>query len=167
MRRAGGVALLACGATAAVVAAFGADTFVAAWTVQFASMAAMSALLAATRPALRGPWYRVRSWEPALHRRLGVWRYQRLLRAVGWERLNRRFDGSRASLAAFERATRESEFAHVVLAVLSAALAAGATASRAWHAAVWLLALTVPLHVYPVLLQRAVRQRINRLLPLG
>jgi hypothetical protein len=148
----------------AVGAAFGFDTFVVAWTAHFTLMAWMAALVDAARPALRGGWYRVRPWEPRVYRLLGVGGYRRLLRAVGWERLNRRpFDGTRASLAALDRATRSSEVAHLILAAIGAGLVVVAAAFRAWHAFGWLLALDVVLHVYPVLLQRTVRFRVSRL----
>nr|WP_281416336.1 hypothetical protein [Deinococcus aestuarii] len=86
--------------------------------------------------SLRPPerWYRVRPWEPGLYRRLGVLGYRRLRRRVGWERFRREatgFDGRQASLPAYERATREAEFSHLLLAGLGTGLVAGAVARRA------------------------------------
>lgn len=150
---------------AAVGAYAGFDGFLVAWTAHFTLMAWMSALLDAARPALRGPWYTVRAWEPRAYRLMGVGLFFRFLQVSGWERLNRRsrpFDGTRASLAALDRATRSSELAHLILAGIGTALAAAAAGFDAWRATGWLLALNVVLHVYPVLLQRTVRFRIGR-----
>ncbi len=88
------------GGTAAV---FGFDTFVFAWVVHFALMAWAAVATDRLRPRLDGRWFRVREWEPPLYRRLGVWRFMRALRAVGWERVmrgGRAFDGTRARAAA-------------------------------------------------------------------
>ncbi|WP_328478016.1 hypothetical protein OHA21_26010 [Actinoplanes sp. NBC_00393] len=168
----GRVVAIGLGGAAAVVAVtwavgafLGFNGFAAAWTVHFAMMAWMSALLDAAKPELRGDWFRVRAWEPGAYRRLGAWRYMRLLRAIGWERHNRRLDGARSSLPAFELATRRSEAAHLVIGLIGLVLAAVAIGFRAWWAAGWLVFLDVVLHGYPVLLQRAVRFRLQRLAP--
>ena len=122
-------------------------------------------LLRAVRPGLRGGWYRVRGWEAALHRRVGVRAFGALLRAVGWERVRQRargFDGTRASLRRLDRSTREAEYSHLLLALICAALSAGFAAGSAPDTAGWLLLTTVPAHLYPALLQRSVRGRIQR-----
>lgn len=141
-----------------------------AWTVHFLLMIWMMMLASAVPLPHEGGWYRVRDWEPRLYRRLGVMGFMRLLRAVGWERVNRsarKFDGTRASLPAFERDTRASEFSHAVLGALGFVLVLGAVLVRAWDAAFWLLAVNVFLHVYPVMLQRTMRKRIEGLLERG
>ncbi|PNY79866.1 hypothetical protein [Deinococcus koreensis] len=122
--------------------------------------------LPALEPELRGRWFRVRPWEAPLYQRLGVYPYRRLLRAVGWERFRQGalgFDGTRASLLRYERATREAETNHLLLGALGLGVAAGAVARRAWGTAGWHLAVTALLHAYPVMLQRTLRARLGRL----
>jgi hypothetical protein len=146
--------------------AFGYRTPVFAWVLHFVLMAWIAGLVDTARPELNGPWFTVREWEPAVHRRLGAWAYMRLLRLVGWERMTRRtsgFTGTRASLVALDRQTRTSEFGHLIIAVLVTALSVLAAGVGAWDAAAWLSGLTVVLHVYPIVLQRALRARIQRL----
>ena len=160
----GGIAVV--GLAGAVDAAFGYGNFMFAWVLHFLLMGWMSAVVDTVQPRLRGSWFRVRDWEPVVHRRLGAWWYMRLLRLVGWERLtgrNSAFTGTRGSLAAFDRQTRLSEFAHFVIAVLVTAISVAAAAFGAWDAAAWMFSLNFVLHVYPVLLQRALRARIQRL----
>lgn len=111
-------------------------------------------------------WFRVRPWEPALYRRLGVFGYRRLLRLSGWERFRRKavgFDGQRSSLAAYERATREAEFSHLLLGGIGMVLVLFAATRRAWSAAGWLLGANLFFQVYPVMLQRTMRARVERL----
>jgi hypothetical protein len=161
---AGAVAVV--GVAGATGAALGFGSFAFAWVVHFVLMLWMSAALRALQPRLAGPWYRVRSWEPRWYRRVGVWQFMRLLRVVGWERAmreRRAFDGSRSSLAGLHRDTRMSECGHVVLFVVGALLVVVAVAVRAWSAVAWLSILNVLLHGYPVLLQRAMRHRVERI----
>ena len=123
-------------------------------------------LLASVRLTLEGGWFRVHTWEPPVYRALGVLRYMALLRAVGWERFRQAaqgYDGTRRSLPRYERATREAEYSHLLLAVLCAAVIATAAVQRAWDTALWSLLTTLLLHVYPVLLQRTMRARLQRL----
>ncbi|WP_091105929.1 hypothetical protein [Micromonospora citrea] len=158
----GAVAVIGAGAAAGALFGYG---FAFAWVVHFASMAWITGWIRQAQPALSGGHWRVRPWEPALYRRLGVWWYARLLRRLGWERVvrdQRSFDGGRSGLAALARDTRRSEFAHQMLAFLGLGLAGAALLLGARGAAGWLAVLTVLLHVYPVLLQRALRARVER-----
>jgi Glycosyl-4,4'-diaponeurosporenoate acyltransferase len=119
-----------------------------------------------TRPALRGRWFRVAPWEPKVYRALGVYQYQTLLRVSGWERFRSEaqgFDGSRASLPRYERSTREAEASHGVLALLCTVLILCAWRLHARDTATWLLLTSVFCHFYPVLLQRTLRARLQRL----
>lgn len=113
---------------------------------------------------LRSAWFRVRAWEAPIYRWLGVYAYMTLLRLVGWERLRKTaqgFDGTRASLAHYERRTREAEFSHVLLGGLNLILLS--PAARHPDTALWLLLTGLLFHVYPVMLQRTLRQRLQQL----
>jgi hypothetical protein len=140
--------------------------FAFAWTVHFCLMAWMAVSLDAIQPRLESGWYRVHPREFAFYRALGAFAYMRLLRRIGWERLmkeKRSFKGTRATLAGLERDTRMSECGHLILAVIGTVLAVVAVALDAWGAAAWLFGLNVVLHLYPVMLQRAMRARLNRM----
>lgn len=146
---------------------FGFGTLAWAWGLHLLLMPWMLAVEARVSLPYEGGWYRVRSWEPRLYRRLGVLGFMRLLRRVGWERANRqakKFDGTRTSLVAYERGTRSSEFNHAALGLVGFGLFGGAAALRAWDTAAWLLAVNMVLHVYPVMLQRTMRARVQGLL---
>lgn len=113
---------------------------------------------------LRADWFRVRAWEAPLYRRLGVHGFMLLLRAAGWERVRRGargFTGARASLPRLERTTREAEFSHVLLAAVNLTLPAVTGMTR--DTAAWVLLTAVACHVYPVMLQRTLRARLQQL----
>ncbi len=121
--------------------------------------------LPAVNPALRQRWFRVKTWEPGLYRRLGAYRFMRLLRAVGWEDFRRDavgFTGRREALARLERATREAETNHMLIGSGGLLLALGAVKRRYWDAALWQVILVTVLHAYPVMLQRTLRARLAR-----
>ncbi|WP_157465211.1 hypothetical protein [Deinococcus apachensis] len=149
---------------------FGYGTLAWAWFVHFLLMVWMLAVEAGAPLPYDGRWYQVRTWEPPLYQALGVYGFMRLLRAVGWEWANRqakKFDGTRASLPAYERGTRSSEFNHAVLAGVGLVMVAVAVFLRAWDSAAWLLGVNVFLHMYPVMLQRTMRSRVQVLLKDG
>lgn len=117
-------------------------------------------------PPLEHAWYTVRPWEAPLHRRLGVRHYRELLRRVGWERFRRDalgFDGTRSSLGAYEGATRRAEYSHLLLAAVGFGAVLIALGLRSWAAASWLLGTNLFFQVYPALLQRLLRGRVQRL----
>ncbi|SCG48242.1 hypothetical protein GA0070609_2041 [Micromonospora echinaurantiaca] len=155
----GPVVVAAAGAATGALLGYG---FAFAWVVHFGLMAWIAAWVDAARPGLGGDHWRIRRWEPGLYRRLGVGAYRRLLRRVGWERLmGHSFAGTRAALPALDLRARRSEFGHSVLAVVALGLAGAAALLGAGPAAGWLAGLTVPLHGYPIVLQRALRARIH------
>ncbi len=74
------------------------------------------------------------------------------------------FDGTRAGLAELARQTRVSEFCHLVVAALGGVAVAIAALCGDLPAVLWLGGTTVAFHLHPVLLQRALRARIVRLM---
>lgn len=135
-------------------------------------MAALTLLAGAVGARVPGGWYRVRDGEPGLYRRLGVRWFK------GWmmdgDRMNRRLrrldpgyrfvQGGDAPLRAYAARTRHVERSH--LAWMLAALPATAYALAAGRAgfAAALLVLNVVTNLYPVLLQRLNRGRVERVL---
>ncbi|GAB3712698.1 hypothetical protein GCM10027590_06950 [Nocardiopsis nanhaiensis] len=166
--RAAIVSVAAAVSTAAAVAAawimIGPTGFVFAWIAHFMLMAGVSVALDARSGPLQHAWFRVRRWEVPLYGRLGARLYGRVLGAVGWNRVverGRGFDGTRAGLTGLDQHTRSSEAGHLLCLAVALALAAAAVSMGSWTGALWLLGLGVLLHVYPVMLQRLLRVRIQ------
>lgn len=154
-------------ATAVIAAAWifiGPTGFIFAWVAHFILMAWAAAVLG---PRMRVPdyaWLRVRDWEPRLYASLGVRLFGRLLDAIGWNRViarERGFDGTRRGLAGLDQHTRRSEIGHIMCWLAAVTLAVGALGAGSWVGAWWLLGLGIPLHLYPMLLQRVLRARIQ------
>jgi hypothetical protein len=138
-----------------------------AFTMHFTLMTGavyMDILLA---PKLTSRRFDVSPREIRIYRRLGVVVFMRLLQRIGWHRAMRDpkvFDGTRRTLASYERATRYGENAHAWIFAVVLAPTAWAIAHGWWDAAFWLSSMSVVLHVYPVMLQRTQRARLVELL---
>jgi hypothetical protein len=146
-----------------VVRPFG---FAFALVTHFLLMFWAVAVSAAWAPPLDHRWFVVQSWEPRSYRTMGAPLFERGLSAIGWNRLvegTRAFDGSGAGLPALDEHTRRSELAHLVCFLVAVVVAAGAVWSRWWSGAAWLVGLGVVVHLYPVMLQRLLRGRIQSL----
>lgn len=138
-----------------------------AFTLHFVLMTAAVYLDILLAPKLTSPRFDVSARELRIYRRLGVVGFMRLLQRIGWQKAMRDpkvFDGTRRTLASYERATRHGENAHAWLFAIVLAPTAWAIAHGWWDAAFWLSSMSVVLHVYPVMLQRTQRARLLALI---
>jgi hypothetical protein len=114
-------------------------------------------------------WFRVPTGERILHRMLGVGVFECLLDVSGWNRRvlepMRGFSGKRAGLPTLEQSVRAAAVSHGIGFAIHVFLAVLALFSRhPWSAALWMLLPGVVVHLYPVLLQRAIILRLQPLL---
>lgn len=129
----------------------------------------------AAGPALGNPigrrvperWFRVPGGERTLHRVLGVAAFGRVLQRSGWNRAvadpMRDFDGTRAGLSSLDRSLRGNVCAHGACFLVHIALAVLAVATGHLPGALWILLPGIVIHFYPVMLQRSVALRLQRL----
>jgi hypothetical protein len=113
-------------------------------------------------------WLRVPAGERILHRIAGIGVFGWLLDVSRWNRLikpMRGFSGKKSGLQSLEEHARFGAIAHSICFAIHVLLAILAlTGKRPWSAALWMLALGVVLHLYPVLLQRSMLLRLQPLL---
>ena len=137
------------------------------WTFFLTPGVAIPAVLVVTRLVPRH-WFRVPPGERVFHRMLGVGNFAWLLERSGWNRQVvvplRRFDGTRAGLRSLERSALGGIIAHGACFAVHLLLAAAALFARHAWGALWILLPGVVLHLYPVLLQRSIMLRLQRLL---
>jgi hypothetical protein len=113
-------------------------------------------------------YYRIRPFEQEghLYEKVGTGFFQMLVGRGPWTILNPtlRFSGRVAQLAGLEKEMRKAEGGHL-LAFITVTLATVFAAVQGWlDAAGWLLLFNVPFNLYPVMLQRCNRARIQRIL---
>ena len=116
-------------------------------------------------------FYALRSWERSgrLYRALGVPWFRAVVRRGPLSIFNRSLPAAwhAADVALIERETRAAEAAHGIAFGIVLLLAAMALARGEPERAAWLVALDVPMNLYPVLLQRDHRLRLAELLRTG
>lgn len=142
-------------------------SFAFAFQLHFVLMAAASLIDQLLSPRLDSQRFRVRAGELVIYRALGVIGFMRLLQRIGWAaalRDKRVFDGTRRTLAGYERATRQSENNHTWLFCAVLVPIAWAVGHGWWDAVLYLGSMNVIFHVYPVMLQRTQRARLHGLM---
>ena len=169
MRRLGalGVVLLAGAAVWFLERLLGFRSPTFAFTMHFSLMAGAVYVNLLLAPELASRRFEVSDREIRVYRALGVIAFMRLLRRIGWTaalRDRKVFDGTRRTLASYERATRHGENAHAWLFGIALAPIAFAVARGWWDAAFWIGSMNVVFHAYPVMLQRVQRARLLALL---
>lgn len=143
----------------------GPDQPVFAIVVQFLVMAWAAFVVTDRFPVLSVDWFRVSGWETSLYRMTGVGLFGRLLGVVGWNRLiarERDYQVTREGLRHLEQHTRRSEVAHLLCAAVGFGLAGAALIVGTPTGAGWLSLSTIVFQLYPALLQRLVRARLQR-----
>jgi len=121
-----------------------------------------------TRRLLPQSYYTVR--HPAQlakwNNRFGVSTYTKLLLGSVWRSKDRRagfFDGTRAGIQGFISASQQAEFGHLLAGIVCLAVAVYTTSYGHYTAALALAIGSIPLNLYPILLQRKHRSRVARL----
>ena len=114
-------------------------------------------------------WFRVPTGESVIHRVLGVGVFGRLLDVAGWNRRVlkplRGFSGKKTGLLHLENGVRASALSHGICFGIHMVLAVLALFTRhPWRGALWMLLPGVPIHLYPLLLQRSIMLRLQPLL---
>lgn len=113
-------------------------------------------------------YYRLRPFEidGRLYRRLGVATFKSLLSNSRIELLNfsARLLHGRRGLDGLERGIREAETHHAMALLVMAVITIHAAANAWWPLASWLLLANVVANVYPIMLQRLNRARLQPVL---
>jgi hypothetical protein len=133
--------------------------------VQFLLMAWAAFVVTDRFPVLSADWFRVSEWETSLYRTAGVGLFGRLLDVVGWNRVitqERDYQVTREGLRHLDQHTRRSEVAHLLRAAIGFGLAGAALVAGSLTGAGWLSMSTIVFQLYPALLQRIVRVRLQR-----
>lgn len=114
-------------------------------------------------------WYwRIRAFEDegCLYSRFGVGRFKKLLVLLGFDVCNWhvRFSGRRSGLGNLSQGIRQAEIAHVTSFLVLLLTLVYALARNWYEVAGWLAAVNVVANIYPVMLQRRNRARVEPLL---
>lgn len=114
-------------------------------------------------------WLRVHTAERVIHRVLGIGLFGQFLDVSGWNRRVlkplRGFSGKKTGLMHLEQGVQASAVSHGICFGIQVVLAVFALFTRhPWRSAAWMLLPAIPIHLYPVLLQRSIILRLQLLL---
>lgn len=147
----------------------GPHSFVFAWDINFALMLAVSSYTTTFNPKLTSAYYNPKKWEAngILYKWLGVNIFRKLLVLIGWEKVIRVASPVKKNLDAIknlEHGTRQSEFNHLIIFFIVLAMNIFVVFRYGLTQSLSLFILNVIFNVYPVMLQRYNRPRLQRAL---
>jgi hypothetical protein len=147
----------------------GPQSFVFAWVLNFMLMMAVLYFTQTFKPQLVSTYYNAKNWEAngAIYKWVGVNLFRKILVWVGWEKLNKAANPVKKgadALKHLEYNTRQSEFGHLIIFFIVLLVNVGVVFYYGFAKSLPLFLLNVILNVYPILVQRYNRPRLQRAL---
>ncbi|SIR08913.1 glycosyl-4,4'-diaponeurosporenoate acyltransferase CrtO family protein [Pontibacter lucknowensis] len=161
------ILLFATGSILVVAYLLGVSSFSFAWVLNFLLMMGVSSLMQTFKPKLTAAYFDGKNWERngRVYSWLGVNTFRKILVWVGWEKLHKAANPVKKDLQALKKLeynTRQSEFGHLVIFFIVLASAAWVALYYGIKQSLWLMSLNVILNLYPILVQRYNRPRLQR-----
>ena len=144
-------------------------TFLFSWVLNFALFIWISVAESQLNPALKSAWYNSKPFEDKgrLYIKFGINLFRKFLVLIGWEKLTKATNPVKNDIEAlqkYERATRTSEFNHIVVGLIVLAVTIYISLAHGIEKTVWMIVLNILLNLYPVMLQRFNRPRLRAML---
>ena len=138
-------------------------------TLSFLMMIWISIVVSLLRPALKSPYYNSRPFEKEgrVYKYLGVDFYRKLLVLSGWEKNRKKetpISRSLELLKYYEYRTRASEFGHAIIAIIIVFITIYVCIAYSFKETVWLIVLNIFINIYPIIVQRYNRPRVQRVI---
>ncbi len=147
----------------------GAHSFLFAYILNFALMLAVSSYTNIFKPQLRSNYYNSKNWEAngTIYKWFGINLFRKLLVLIGWEKIIKAAYPVKKNLDAIkqrEYSTRQSEFSHLVIFIIVLVVNIVVAINYGLGKSLSLLILNIIFNVYPVMLQRFNRPRLQKVL---
>lgn len=148
------------------------DTFSFAWALNFLLMLCVVIFTDVLKSPLIASYYNEKQWERKgkIYERFGINIFRNLLVLIGWEKIIRKanpIEKNTTALTNLQYQTKKSEFDHLIILFITLGFNVFVAFKFGVAKSLWLLLLNVLLHVYPIILQRYNRPRIERALNLS
>lgn len=142
-----------------------------AWALNFLLMFWVSIFVETQTAALSSAYYAPREWERKgnVYEYVGIHLFRRLLVIIGWEKLNKKSNPIEKNARTLEHnllRTKKSELGHLIIFLIVVGISMLVITKGGLRDAMWLIIFNIVLNLYPVLLQRYNRPRIERALTL-
>ena len=145
------------------------NPFLFSWVLNFTLFAWISVVESQLNPALKSAWYNSKPFEDKgrLYIKFGVNWFRKFLVLIGWEKLTKAGNPVKNDIEAlqkYERATRTSEFNHIIIGFIVLAVTIYIFLTHNFAKTAWMIVLNIILNFYPVILQRFNRPRLRAML---
>lgn len=145
----------------------GFTSFSFAWVLNFMLMMAVSSLMQTFKPEFKARYFDSKAWEASgkVYRWFGVHAFRKLLVWTGWEKLHKAANPVKKDLNALKQLeynTRQADFGHLVIFFIVMALTIWVAYQEGIAQSWWLISLNVILNVYPIMVQRYNRPRLQK-----
>jgi hypothetical protein len=154
-------------ATYALIHYVGTEGFAFAWALNFLLMAGALTFTETLKSELTSSYYTTKPWERGgrIYELFGVNLFRKLLVLIGWEQLNKKtnpVERNTQALVHLHYRTKQSELGHLIILIIVLAFNLVVAFRFGILQSLWLLALNVVLNLYPIILQRFNRPRLER-----
>ncbi|KQC01724.1 hypothetical protein [Pedobacter sp. Hv1] len=155
-----------------VIHYIGMQGFAFAWTLNFILMAAALTFTETLKSPLNATYYHEKGWEKGgkIYEQLGINFFRKLLIWIGWEKLNKKSNPVAKhtnTLIHLHNRTKQSELGHLLILIIVLGFTIFVAFKFGFVKALWLILLNVLLNLYPILLQRYNRPRLERAINLS
>jgi hypothetical protein len=145
----------------------GVQGFLFAWVLNFMLMMFVLMFTETLKSKGTADYYKEKKWEQKgkIYEQLGIHYFRKLLVMVGWEKLNKKANPVKNSLAALvhlEYRTKQSELGHLIIFIIVGGFSIYVAIRYSFSASAWLIFLNLVLNFYPILLQRYNRPRLQK-----
>ena len=156
----------------ALVHFIGMQGFAFAWALNFLLMAGVQAFTETLKSKHTSAYYKEKPWERKgkIYESFGINFYRKLLVWIGWEKLNKKtkpVEKNSKALMHLHYQTKQSELGHLIIFIVVLGFNVAVAFKFGILKSLWLLVLNVLLNLYPILLQRYNRPRIERAIGLS
>ena len=166
------IAIITIALTYALVQYIEMQSFLFAWTLNFVLMACVLAFTETLKSPLTALYYNDKPWEMRgkIYESVGINFFRKVLVWVGWEKLNKKsnpMQKNTRTLMYLHYRTRQSELGHIIIFVIVLGFTIFVASRFGIKGSLWLVALNIVLNLYPILLQRYNRPRLERAIRLS
>jgi hypothetical protein len=166
------IAIITIGSIGALVYYIKMDSFSFSWILNFLLMFFMVAFTGVLKSPLASPYFDEKEWERRgkIYEYLGINFFRKLLVWIGWEKVIRKsypIEKNTKVLENLHYQTKKSELEHLVILVIVFGFNVFVAFKFGVLKSLWLLLLNILFNLYPILLQRYNRPRIERALNLS
>lgn len=148
------------------------DSFAFAWALNFLLMIAALSFTETLKSPLNATYYQQKRWEQKgkIYEWMGINFFRKLLVWIGWEKLNKKanpVEKSTKALMYLHYRTKQSELGHLIILIIVFGFTLFVAYKFGPVKSISLVVLNVLLNLYPILLQRYNRPRLERAISLS